>query len=218
MRFYKNMIRSYIDLPNNISMVIHNISCGCNFKCYGCFNYNDLIVNPPNEYYTEEDILNIIKKQGFMFDAIIFSGGEFLLEDVKNIENFLKSIKKIFNGKIVIYTNGTSPNKVEYLLNKNLVDGFHVDMKLPYHLLDVNKDKELFNIVLGINPTQNTMNNILKTINIVIKNGSKYNQIRTVKYPILTDDYFKEIELYIKQLENKYNTKIEYRLNDFIKE
>ncbi|HDK7176523.1 TPA: radical SAM protein [Clostridium botulinum] len=218
MRFYKNIIRSYVDLPNNISMLIHSISCGCNLKCYGCFNYNDLIVNPPNEYYTEEDILNIIRKQGFMFDAIIFSGGEFLLEDIKDIEDLLKNIKKEFTGKIIIYTNGTNPNKVEYLLNKKLVDGFHVDMKLPYHLLDVKKDKDIFKVIIGFIPTQNMINNILKTTNIIVKNGSKYNQIRTVRYPVLTDDYFKEIKLYIKQLEERYNKKIQYKLNEFISE
>lgn len=217
-KFYKNIIRSYIDLSDHISMLIHSISSGCNLKCFECFNYNDLIKNPPSEYYTEEDIYNIIKRQGFMFDAIILSGGEFLLENIENIIEFLNNIRYIYDGKIVIYTNGTNPEKVKTLLNKKLVDGFHVDMKLPFHLLDIEQDKEIFYKILGIQPSKKIIDKMLKTIEIVIKDNSPYSQIRTVRYPILTDDFFNEIKLYIDDLKRKYNSQIQYKLNDFIKE
>lgn len=215
-KFYKNTMRSYKDIPNKISLIIHSVSCKCNLKCFGCFNYNELILKEHKEYYSENDVLNIIENSKDLIDVIIFSGGEFLLHELEDIESICSKIKRTYNKTIVIYTNGTQYDKVKYLLENKLVDGFHVDMKLPYHLMNVKEDEEIFKKILGITINNSTLENILKTINIIIKNNSKYSQIRTVKYPILPNEFFEEIELFIKELNKKYNAKVVYCLNEYI--
>lgn len=215
MKFYKNFIRTFKDLPNHHSLLIHSL-VGCNFRCVGCHNYNELIENKDNQdYFIETDILNHLKLNGYLFDSIIFSGGEFLLEDIFSVSKFLGDIREIFNGTIIINTNGAFPNKINHLLNEKLIDGFHIDMKLPYHLLDIEEDKEIYQLILGVTPTQEYIAKLLSSIELIIKNNSQYSQVRTVKYPMLSQEYFTEIEKYINKLCKKYNSNVPYLLNDY---
>ena len=195
-------------------MIIHSL-VGCNLRCFGCHNYDELIVKQHAYFYSEADVLKHIKKSGYIFDSIIFSGGEFLIHDVDIFKSFLIKVRDVFDGKIIINTNATQPNKVKILIESNLVDGFHVDMKLPYHLLHTDGDSEVFKTVLGIIPYPNIAEKMLETINLVVEHNSEYSQIRTVKYPVLSEEYFEEIKKYIQQLNNKYNSHAEWKLNEF---
>ena len=212
-KFSKNIIRSFKDLPNKTSLIIHSI--GCNFKCYQCFNYETLVHNPL-DICNEQYILNQIKLNGYLADAIIISGGEFLLNNINDILLFIKQVKEIFDGLIIINTNGTSPNKMQQLITANRVDGFHTDMKLPYHLLDIKKDTELIKIIIGKELTFDIIDNILESIKLTIQCDKEYSQIRSVKYPILNPNAFIENQLYINLLNEKYNKNTPYYINEYL--
>ena len=214
-KFSKNIIRSFIDLPDKISLVIHSI--GCNLNCYQCFNYEALVHNPL-DICNEQYILDQIKLNGYLVDAIIISGGEFLLNDIDEIILFLKKLKEIFNGLIIINTNGTSPNKIQELININWVDGFHTDMKLPYHLLNIKKDSELIKVIVGKELTINKINNILQSLKLTVQCDKGYSQIRSVKYPFLHPNTFKENQKYIDRLNEKYNKQTPYYINMFVEQ
>lgn len=212
-KFSKNIIRSFKDLPNKTSLIVHSI--GCNFKCYQCFNYETL-VRAPLDICNEQYILDQIKLNGYLADAIILSGGEFLLNDLNDIVSFLVRIKNIFDGLIIINTNGTSPDKIQQLSKYDYIDGFHTDMKLPYHLLNLNKDSELIIEVIGKKLLINDVNNILKSIEYTIKYDKGYSQIRSVKYPLLNISAFEENQIYISLLNKKYNKQTPYYVNEFM--
>ena len=214
-RFSKNIIRSFKDLPNKTSLIIHSI--GCNFKCYQCFNYETLVHNPL-DVCDEKYILDQIELNGYLADAVIISGGEFLLNDINEIYFFLKELKGIFNGLIIINTNGTSPDKMQKLIDVNRVDGFHTDMKLPYHLLDSNKDSELIKGVIGKILSANEINNMLQSLELTVRYDKGYSQIRSVKYPFLNLNAFEENQKYIDKLNKKYNKQTIYYINTFIEE
>lgn len=203
-------------MPNHLSMIFHSLE-GCNFDCYHCFNHN-LIKQEQIECYSEKDLLTFIELSGYLFDCIIFSGGEFLLSDIKEIKRFLNEIKQIFAGKIIINTNGCFPNKIEELYSNKLVDGIHLDIKLPYHWLDIRQDQELIKDILGVEINQQIKEKLLQSIDLVIKHNSKYDQLRTVKYPILDEQFFIEIKKYINQRKEKLNSNIPWYLNEFINE
>ena len=212
-RFSKNIIRSFRDLPDKTSLVIHSI--GCNLKCYQCFNYETLVYNPL-DICDEKYILNQIQLNGYLVDAVIISGGEFLLNDTNEIYFFLKQLKEIFNGLIIINTNGTSPDKMQKLIDVNRVDGFHIDMKLPYHLLDSNKDNELIKSIIGKVLSTNEIDNILQSLELTVQCDKGYSQIRSVKYPFLHSSAFKENQKYVDMLNTKYNKDTPYYINEFI--
>jgi len=212
-KFSKNIIRSFRDLPNKTSLVIHSI--GCNFKCYQCFNYETLVHNPL-DICDEKYILDQIELNGYLANALIISGGEFLLNDTNEIYFFLKQLKEIFNGLIIINTNGTSPNKMQKLIDVNRVDGFHTDMKLPYHLLDSNKDSELIKEIIGKFLSTNEINNIIQSLELTVQCDKGYSQIRSVKYPFLHPSTFKENQKYVDILNVKYNKQTPYYTNEFM--
>lgn len=215
MQFYKKFIRTFNDLPNHHTLLIHSLT-GCNFKCLGCHNYDEIVSKKHDDYYTEQDIIEHLELNGFIFDAVIISGGEFLLEKIENISNFLLKIRKVFDGKIIINTNGSFPNKIEYLLENKLVEGFHIDMKLPYHMLDVENDKDIFIDTIGFSPSQHFIDKLLQSINITVSHNSPYSQIRTVEYPHLSNEFFEFIESYVNDLNKKHNSNMQYHLNEFL--
>jgi len=214
MKFYKKLIRTFNDLPNHTTLLIHSLA-GCNLHCYGCHNYEEIVAKKQHDFFTSENIIEHLKLNGYLFDAVLFSGGEFLIEEINTVSSFLTKIRNIFEGKIVINTNGSFPEKIIILHEQQLVDGFHIDMKLPYHLLNIVDDQEIFKSVIGIKPTQEFIDKLLQSIELVIKYNSPLSQVRTVKYPILDNSFFVEIERFIISLNQKYNSHVPYQLNDF---
>lgn len=217
MKFSTNIIRSFVDLPNYLSMMVYSI--GCNFNCYQCFAYNSLVANPI-DVCEDNYIINQIKLNSNLYDAIIFSGGEFLNNNIDDIIVFLIQVRKIFKGIIIVNTNGSHPNKMKILNDQNLVDGFHTDMKLPWYAVDITniEDQKIIKDITGININQSIINDISSSINYTIQFDKGYSQIRSVKYPQLDELTFDMNKDYINKLNNKYNKKTKYYTNIFIKE
>ncbi|WP_339060168.1 4Fe-4S cluster-binding domain-containing protein [Tepidibacillus marianensis] len=216
MKFYKHFIRSFNDLPDHHALLIHSL-VGCNFQCFGCHNYEKLVVKKEFQpYYLSKDIISHLRLNGYFFDTLIFNGGEFLLENINEIIDFLHRVRDEFEGIIIINTNGSFPEKIEQLIKLNLVDGIHIDMKLPYHLLDLNEDQEIYEKILGFKPTKTFIERLISSIHIVIKHNSPYSQIRTVKYPILSDQFFQENKYLVENLNQEYGSNIPYYINEFL--
>ena len=214
MKFYKNLIRTFNDLPNHTTLLVHSLA-GCNLHCYGCHNYDEIIAKKHDDFLTSENIIEHIQLNGYLFDALLFSGGEFLIEDIDSVSSFLKEIGTVFDGKIVINTNGSFPEKIKFLHEQQLVDGFHIDMKLPYQILSTDDDQDIFKSIIGVKPTQEFIDRLLRSIELVIQYNSSLSQVRTVKYPILDEPFFSEIEGYILSLNQKYRSHVPYQLNAF---
>lgn len=215
MKFYKNFIRTFNDLPDHTTLLIHTLS-GCPLHCFGCHNYDEIIANTPKEHKTREDLYQYLEKGGFLFDAVMFSGGEFLIDNINEICDVLRNVRQIFDGKIIVTTSGIYHKKVQRLYEENLVDGIHIDMKLPYHALDVEEDKQIFEDVIGITPSQKVVDNFLQSIDMVISHGSILDQVRTVKYPLLDDAFFEETRNYVEERKAYYQSDVPYFLNDFM--
>lgn len=214
LRFYPKMIRTFEDLPGSTSLVVHSLA-GCNLRCFGCHNYDELVAADHEDYWLANDILDQIKTNGFMFDAVIFSGGEFLMGNVGEISELLMELRKRFTGIVIINTNGAFPQKIRYLLERELADGIHVDMKMPYHTFDKSVDMAAYQTVLGVAPTPALIQNMLTSIQSVVWHNSPFSQVRTVKYPVLSEEYFEQIRSYVDELNERYHSEVAYKLNEF---
>ncbi|MDY0395101.1 hypothetical protein RWE15_12555 [Virgibacillus halophilus] len=158
----------------------------------------------------------IWRKAVSFFDAIMFSGGEFLISPLDEICELLQKVRRIFTGKIIITTSGIYQKKIEKVYSGNLTDGVHIDMKLPYHVLDVVEDKQIYQDIMGITPTKKMVDNLLCSVEMVIAHNSILDQVRTVKYPILGDAFFEEIRRYVDELKARYQSNVPYFLNEFL--
>jgi len=130
------------DHPDTLSLIVFINPLNCNFDCYNCHNKKAIKedINASNllyensdhilEKYTLEDFLNLVnesKKLGI--ELLIISGGEPLFDD--SVINFLKEHREKIELPIRIDTNGFYPEKMLYLKENNLVDGFCLDIKIP---------------------------------------------------------------------------------------
>src|SRR5699024_4350144 len=92
MKLYNNFIRTFNDLPDHTTLLIHSLS-GCPLHCFGCHNYDEIVANTPAEYKTPDDLYHYLDKSGFLFDAVMFSGGEFLIDRVDDIADLLETVR-----------------------------------------------------------------------------------------------------------------------------
>jgi len=212
-RYYKHVNLTLSEIQGKSVLLIHTLS-GCMFHCYQCINYDELILNVHREYYVINDIIEIIRKQEKLFDFIVFSGGEYLKAPIEDILNDLKEIKSITSKPVIIYTTGYYFEKINYLIQEKLVAGFHIDMKLPYHLLNED-DEELVSLVVGKKLNSSEINQMIRSIEKVIEFDQGFSQVRSVKYPFLDDSAFVECESFIRLLNQKYNQNVSYEVHPF---
>lgn len=197
MRFLNSLIKTIHDIEGENSLLIHGL-VGCNLDCFSCHNRKELIEKKHEDFISENKLLEIISDNGYFFDNIIFSGGEILLQYEK-LKNIIKDIKNIYQGNIIIYTNGTIPKGIESLID--LVDGFHMDLK--YNI----QDYDTFNIC-GV---KTSIMDIKKSLDIIYDKNKGLSKIRTVKYPQYNKEYLKKMKDFM--LVNYPN--IKYEQNEF---
>ncbi len=117
---------SLLDYPDRISAIVWTV--GCNLRCPFC--YNTQLVKEETPIIPEEEVLGFLEKRVGKLEAVVITGGEPLLQS--DLTSFIGRIKKL--GYLVkIDTNGTLPDKLEYLLREELVDYVSMDIKAPKH-------------------------------------------------------------------------------------
>jgi len=205
MKFLSKMIKTNVDFKGFNSLLIHSL-VGCNLKCFGCHNYEELVKSKHETFYDDEDVLSRIKSNGFLFDAIIFSGGEFLMNDLDKMIEFLSRVRDVFKGKIIINTNGCYPLKIKKLSELRLVDGFHMDLK--FYIWETPSEQDVKVVGMGI--SKHTRECMVESFDELKLSNLNHNEFRTVKYPFLEEEFFRKIQ-YKCEKEN-----VIWRVNPFL--
>ena len=213
-KYYNKIISSISEVNKSPTLLVHSL-CGCNLKCYNCFNYEDIVLKKHKNIYTIHNIVEFLKLNSYMYEYLVISGGEFLINNLSDIENDLYSIREASEIKIILYTNGLFPAKLQYLLALKLIDGVHTDMKLPFHYINPCTDKEIILKTLGKNINRSNINDILKSIVFTVYYDNGLNQIRSVRYPFLESSVFEDNLKYINKLNVEYNKNTPYFVNNF---
>jgi organic radical activating enzyme len=214
-KYYNKLILTLSEIENHPSLLIHGLT-GCMFHCFKCFNYEELVEKKHEQYYTIDELIDNIDKQKNLFEYLLFSGGEFMLAPLDALVSDLTKIKAAIDKKIIIYTTGIALDKMKVLTDLKLVDGYHIDMKLPYHLLSID-DKDLVEMTMGIKINDMTLiNGLIESIKFVVEHDQGLSQIRSVKYPFLDESAFMECKSFINSLNDLYNKNITYEAHTFI--
>ena len=177
---------SLIDYPGGeISSVV--FLGGCNFKCGYC--HNPTLVTPPKEWVTIDEVLNKLNSRRKWVNSVVISGGEPLLYG-----ETLKLIEKIKENryKVKLDTNGSFPDRLEYLLNNKLIDYIAIDLKT------------IFSRYYEFSST-GTEKNIKKTITLLDNHFFSDYEFRTTLCPIfVSKKELKEIASYINNNRTKW--------------
>lgn len=114
-----------LDYPEHVAATI--FTGGCNFRCPFCHN-KDLVFPCESTItpYTEDEILNFLKKRAGILTGVCITGGEPTLQ--KDLPDFLARIKEL-NLLIKLDTNGYRPDILKYLLHNELIDYCAMDIK-----------------------------------------------------------------------------------------
>lgn len=114
------------DYPGKICATV--FTQGCNFRCPYC--HNPELVDP-GQYgpvIPEEEVLSFLDKRRGKLEAVTVTGGEPTLQ--KDLEKFLGELKNM--GYLVkVDTNGSNPDTLSTLIDKQLVDYIAMDIKGP---------------------------------------------------------------------------------------
>ena len=112
-----------LDYPGKVACTL--FTKGCNFYCPFC--HNALLVDGEETgEYTEEYILDFLKKRYGILDGVCITGGEPLIN--KEIKDFIKKVKEL-GYSIKLDTNGSFPKELKDLAENKLIDYVAMDIK-----------------------------------------------------------------------------------------
>ncbi|MFP4403480.1 MAG: radical SAM protein [Candidatus Woesearchaeota archaeon] len=145
---------------------------GCNFNCPWCYT-PDLLFRKEEFLVDLKDIKQSILQLTSYTKCVIFSGGEPTLQRAALIE--LSLFCKENNIEVILHTNGSKPECIEYLLKNDLITNFILDFKSPLdenYFYKITKSSTFFiNTTQIINDFKKTLilfENYLEKINVKI--------------------------------------------------
>ena len=109
-----------VDYPGHLAAVI--FLQGCTWRCKYCHNQH-LQSILPKESLPWEDILNLLSSRKGLLEAVVFSGGEPLLQDA--LGDAIADVKKM-GFKVGLHTAGAFPNKLARIVSSLDWVGFDV--------------------------------------------------------------------------------------------
>lgn len=176
-----------LDFPEKIACTV--FTHGCNFRCPFCHNAS-LVVSQENEHIRVDEIKEFLEKRKGMLDGVAITGGEPMLQ--KDLKEFISMIKSL--GYLVkLDTNGSYPEKLEELINENLVD---------YVAVDIKTSPEKYSLLTGIENFDVTP--IKKTVELLKQGRVPYEFRTTVVKELHEIDDFKEIAEWLRGCEKYY--------------
>lgn len=152
--FQKN---SFVDYPGKISAVV--FTQGCNLNCYFCHNQQLLSPRALSQLIPEHEVFVHLKKRVNFLDAVVVTGGEPTLQP--DLEVFLARLKAL--GYLVkLDSNGTNPEVIKKIMDKELVDYIAMDIKGPF---------EKYKEICG---TDVSIDKINESIDFLMQGGIQY--------------------------------------------
>jgi pyruvate formate lyase activating enzyme len=113
------------DFPDHTACILW--FWGCNFRCGYCHN-PEFVIWKKNKKLTEENVMDFLLSRKGLLDGVVFSGGECTI--YPHLENLIAKIKEM-GFLIKLDSNGTNPQKIKSLIEKNLLDYVAIDYKAP---------------------------------------------------------------------------------------
>jgi pyruvate formate lyase activating enzyme len=179
---------SLIDYPENIVSIV--FTQGCNYSCPYCHNANLIpLDSEERDYLPLEYLYAFLNDRKGLIDGVSITGGEPTIQ--KDLLELIQGIKSL-GLKVKLDTNGSNPQVIKKLLDKELLD---------YLAMDIKGSLKKYDEITGqkINPES-----LKKSINLIMNSGIDY-EFRTTVVPTLHESNdFKEIGELIKGAENYF--------------
>lgn len=166
-----------IDYPGKLSSVV--FMQGCPWRCAYCQN-TDLLSRQDENTFSWDEILSFFERRKGLLDAVVFSGGEPLLQT--GLESAIQQIKSM-GYKIGLHTAGIYPDRLKKLCI--LIDWIGMDIKSA---------KADYNNITGV---EGSGERAWQSAEIVIKSGVSY-EFRTTLHPDMLNK--KQVQALVDEL------------------
>lgn len=182
-----------LDYPHKSACILW--FAGCNMRCLYCYN-PEIVLGKGSLSF--EKILSFLQSRKNLLDAVVFSGGECLLH--KKIIALITEVKKM--GFLVkVDTNGSSPDVMQELLNKNLIDYVALDYKAPKSKFKAITQSDLFDA-------------FEKTLDLILQAKIPFEVRTTYHSDLLTEDDLAKMILFLETKNYSGNYYIQYFKNN----
>ncbi|MFH1838982.1 MAG: anaerobic ribonucleoside-triphosphate reductase activating protein [Patescibacteria group bacterium] len=188
---------SLIDFPEKSCTIV--FTQGCPFRCPFC--HNPELIPTKSEYsVSEEEVLAHLTKHKVMLDGVTITGGEPTLQP--DLEDFIRKIKDL-GFAVKLDSNGIHPEKLQRILDQNLVDYIAMDLKNTW---------EDYQLVIRAGG-ENTVSNCQKSFKIIQDSGVDH-EFRTTIYPgVHTEKDFETMVGYLKPGEKYFVQVTQFKKN-----
>jgi len=190
----------YSITPFTLLDYAHQSACilwfaGCNMRCLYCYN-PEIVLGKGSISF--EKALTFLHSRKNLLDAVVFSGGECLLH--KNIIELIIEVKKM--GFLVkIDTNGSKPDILKTLIEKQLIDYVALDFKaLPEHFEKITQS-------VLFSPFE-------KSLHLLLESPLRFEVRTTVHSELLTEKDIQQMIVYLEKKNYTGNYYIQHFVND----
>ena len=171
-----------LDYPGKVACTL--FTAGCNLRCPFCHSASLVTHIDNSNFFTEEYVLDYLKKRTGILDGVCITGGEPLMH--KELPEFIKKVKDL--GYLVkLDTNGSYPDHLANLIDKGLID---------YVAMDIKNTQEKY--LLTAECSEQDLQNVTKSVEILKQNKIDYEFRTTVVKEYHTVDDVKKIAEWIK--------------------
>ena len=173
--FAKNTL---IDFPGTVACMV--FTQGCNFHCPYCHN-PELVAGPrkaAGDLLDPEGILEFLEKRKGLLDGVAITGGEPCLQ--KDLAEFCSAVKNM-GYKVKLDSNGSFPQILEQLFDRELID---------YLAMDIKTDPDAYTLAApaSVRPRQ-----IRQSIELVMERAPAYEFRTTCCRPFVSDEILDRI-------------------------
>ncbi len=152
-----------LDFPEKVACTV--FTGGCNFRCPFCHNASLVLSPGESDSISEKDFFSFLEKRRNILDGVCITGGEPILQT--DIEDFIKHIRSM-GFAVKLDTNGSYPDRLRVLLQKDLLD---------YVAVDVKNSRSKYSITCG---THVDTEKISESISMLINGNTPYEFRTTV--------------------------------------
>ena len=177
-----------LDYPGRVAATI--FLGGCNFRCPFCQN-SSLVLHPSMQpEISEEEVLTFLRKRTGILEGVCISGGEPTLST--DLEGFIQKIRQL-GYPVKLDTNGSHPEVLKNLAEKNLIQMTAVDIKAC---------RENYPSLTGL--LQPDLDAVQETVDFLLHGNLDYEFRTTVVRELHNEEDFLKIGTWLKGAKTYY--------------
>lgn len=181
-----------LDYPHKSACILW--FAGCNMRCLYCYN-PEIVLGKGTVSYQEA--ITFLQSRQNLLDAVVFSGGECLLH--KDIISLIDKVKKM--GFLVkVDTNGSKPDVIQKLIEKELIDYVALDFKSMSKKFEKITQSNLFTL-------------FEKSLHLLLGSQLLFEVRTTVHSDLLKKGDIQEMIMYLEKAEYSGNYYIQQYVN-----